>query len=186
MGGCCSKSFNDFSEGIKNLNTRHRYFIGSRKIFTISVDRRRMFGGHHVIVISNRRLKDITFELTFKGSMLNAVSGQEEAVAKVAIYDATDRSHLEQKGEVSCCLYGLADTAATILKSNKHYDLLDNNCQNFCSKFLAAYGLPSYATDKEIVHTVGGFIYKAAKLPIVGGIILNVASVLFQGSSRRS
>ena len=171
MGDCHSKSINQFSEGIKNLKTRHRNFMGRKKIFTISVDRRRIFGGHHVIVISDGRLKDITFELTFKGSMLNAISGQEAAVAKVAIYDAIDKSHLEQKGVVYCSLNGLANTAATILASDKHYSLLDNNCQNFCNKFLAAYGLPTYATDTAMLQTTVGIINKVVQLPIVGPVV---------------
>lgn len=96
MGCCCSKS-NDFSEGIINLNTRHRNFMRRKKKYTISVDRGQFIAGHHVIVISDGKYEDITFELTVKGSKLGAISGQEEAVAKVAIYDATDRSYLEQK-----------------------------------------------------------------------------------------
>ena len=68
-----------------------------KKKYTISVDRGQFIAGHHVIVISDGKYEDITFELTVKGSKLGAISGQEEAVAKVAIYDATDRSYLEQK-----------------------------------------------------------------------------------------
>ena len=129
-----------------------------KKKYTISVDHRQLIGGHHVIVISDGKHADITFELTVKGSNLSAIAGQEEAVAKVAIYDATDRSYLKQKGEVHCSLYELAETAAIILASNKHYDLLNNNCQNFCNKFLAAYNFPTYATDTEIIKTAGGIL----------------------------
>ena len=162
MGCCCSKSVNDFSEGIINLNTRHRNFMRKKKNYTISVDRGRFIAGHHVIVISDGKHEDITFELTVKGSKISAISGQEEAVAKVAIYDATDRSYLEQKGSVHCSLYELAETAARILASNNHYNLLNNNCQNFCNKFLTANGLQTYATDTEILQTAGGIISKAA------------------------
>lgn len=63
---------------------------------------------------------------------------------------------------VHCSLYELAETAATIIASNNHYNLLNNNCQNFCNKFLAAHSLPLYATDTEILQSAGGMVYKAA------------------------
>ena len=125
--------------------------MNRRKRYTISVDRKQLFGGHHVIVISDGTHEDITFELTFKGSVVSAVIGQEEAVAKVAIYDKTDRSYLEEKGVVKNSLYELSETAAGILKDNPHYHLLNNNCQNFCNKFLGTYNLPTYTTDAENV-----------------------------------
>ena len=161
--GCCSsccKSWpvNDFSEGIMNLNTRHRNFMKRRRNYTISVDRQQLIGGHHIIMISDGKHEDITFELTVRGSKLSATVGQEEAVAKVAIYDATNRNYLEEKGEVYRTLYELAETAARILTDNPHYDLLNNNCQSFCNKFLAAYNLPTYATDAEMVKTAGKII----------------------------
>ena len=74
-----------------------------------------------------------------RGSKLSATVGEEEAVAKVAIYDETDRSHLQQKATVVCSLYALAETAAGVLKSNPHHDLLANNCQQFCNKFIEIY-----------------------------------------------
>ena len=162
--GCCRSKYNEFSEGVMTLNTKHRNFMRRKKKYIISVDHGQRIGAHHVIVISDGKHEDITFELTVKGSMLSAIAGQEEAVAKVAIYDATNRSYLKQKGEVNSSLYELAETAATILASNKHYDLLKNNCQNFCNKFLAAYNLPTYATDIEKIQTAGNLISKVAPL----------------------
>ena len=135
-----------------------------KKSYTISVDHKQVIGGHHIIVISDGKHEDISFELTVKGSKFSATVGQEEAVAKVAIYDETNRDYLKQKGEVYCTLYELAETAASILKNNPHYDLLNNNCQDFCNKFLAAYNLPTYATDTEIVQTAGKIIYTAHSL----------------------
>ena len=75
--GCCSSCcksspVNDFSEGIMNLNTRHRDFMKKRRNYTISVDRKQLIGGHHIIVISDGKHEDITFELTVKGSKLSA------------------------------------------------------------------------------------------------------------------
>ena len=167
--GCCSSCcksspVNDFSEGVMNLNTRHRDFMRKRRNYTISVDRQQLIGGHHIIVISDGKNEDITFELTFKGSKLSATAGQEEAIAKVAIYDGANRNYLERKGEVYRTLYELAETAASIFTDNPHYNLLNNNCQNFCNKFLAAYNLPTYATDTEIVQTAGKFISTVSTL----------------------
>lgn len=134
-----------------------------RKRYTISVDRQQIIAGHHVIVISDGKHEDITFELTVKGSNKVSVilNPDTEAIAKVAIYDKTDRSYLEQKGEVDCSLYQLAETAAGILQKDKHYHLLNNNCQIFCNRFLAAYGLPTYATDADIVQKAGEVASKA-------------------------
>ena len=100
-----------------------------RTNYTISVDRKQLIGGHHIIVISDGKHEDISFELTVRGSKLNAAAGQEEAIAKVAIYDGANRNYLEQKGEVYCTLHKLAETAASILIDNPHYNLLNNNCQ---------------------------------------------------------
>ena len=135
-----------------------------KKNYTISVDHKQLIGGHHIVVISDGEHQDISFELTVKGSKLSATVGQEEAVAKVAIYDETNRDYLNQKGEVYCTLYELAETAASILKNNPHYNLLTNNCQNFCNEFLAAYNLPTYATDTEKVQIAGNIITTAYSL----------------------
>ena len=159
MGCCCcrskSSSTNDFSVGIMNLNTSHSSFMRRKRKYTISVDRS---GLHHVIVISDGKHEDITFELTAKGSKISAVATvvglQTEAIAKVAIYDETDKSGLERKGEVHCSLHELAETAASILESNPHYHLLNHNCQTFCNKFLKAYHLQTYETTSEKITAV--------------------------------
>ena len=124
-----------------------------RRNYTISVDRQQLIGGHHIIVISDGKHEDITFELTFKGSKLSAAVGQEEAVAKVAIYDGANRNYLERKGEVYRTLHELAETAANVLNSDRQYNWLSNNSQHFCNRFLEAHGLPSCTTDTRKVVT---------------------------------
>ena len=121
-----------------------------KKNYTISVDRKQLFGGHHIIVIRDGEHEDISFEITVE-SKISAAVGSERAIAKVAIYNETNRDYLEQKGEVYLSLCQLAETAARILESNPHYHLLNNNCQNFCNKFLEACKLPTYATDTQVV-----------------------------------
>ena len=165
--GCCSSCCksspaNDFSEGIMNLNTRHRDFMKKRRNYTISVDHQQLIGGHHIIVISDGKHEDITFELTVKGSKLSAAVGQEEAVAKVAIYDGSNRNYLERKGEVYRTLHELAKTAANILNSDRQYNWLSNNCQHFCNTFLEVHGLPSYTTDTRKVVTGAAAVGAAA------------------------
>ena len=182
MGCCCcrskSSSTNDFSVGIMNLNTSHSSFMRRKRKYTISVDRSTI---HHVIVISDGEHEDITFELTAKGSKISAaatVFGQEtEAIAKVTIHDKTDKSVLERKGEVKHSLYELAETAASILESNLHYHLLNNNCQTFCNKFLEAYHLPTYKTTSENVQTI------VESIVAVAGAAQHITS-LVRGSSQ--
>lgn len=136
--GCCSYSKslprNDFSEGIVSLHTKHRKFMQVKKGYAIFLDHRQSLD--HVIVIRDGENEDISFELTIKGSKS---SGQEEAVVKVTVYDETNRSHLQQKATVVCSLYELAAKAAEILESNPHHELLTNNCQEFCNKFIEVY-----------------------------------------------
>ena len=162
MGCCCRKPSprNDFSEGIKNLNSSHRSFMRKKKNYTISVDRKQLFGGHHIIVISDGEHEDISFEITVD-SKVNAAKGSERAKAKVAVYNETNRDYLEQKGEVYYSLYQLAETAARILENNQYYHLFNNNCQNFCNKFLGACNLPTYATDTQVAEGVMNVASKA-------------------------
>ena len=85
-----------------------------------------------------------------------AISGKEKAIAKVTEFRG-DKNSLEFKGEVNCSLYELAERAARVLDSNRQYNWLSNNCQNFCNKFLETNGLPTYQTDVETVQSVGLF-----------------------------
>jgi len=125
------------------MNKRKRYKISVYKV------------GHHAIVISDGENEDITFEITAAGSKISAISGQEQALAKVAIFNSDNRKDLKHTREKWCTLYQLAQTAASILDSNRQYDVVNNNCQHFCNKFLKNNGLPTYTTDtKSLTATV--------------------------------
>ena len=154
MGCCCSKSTNDFYDGIMRLNTRHRRDINKRKRYQISVYKNRLIAGHHAIVISDGENEDITFEITVAGGITSVFSGQEQALAKVAVFNSDNRKDLKYSKEKQCTLYQLAETAARILDSNRQYDVLNNNCQHFCNKFLESNGLPTYTTDDEIAKYI--------------------------------
>ena len=133
-----------------------------RKKYQISVYKNQLILGHHAIVISDGENEDITFELTVAGDKTSALSGQERAIAKVAIFDSNNKNDLAYKGEKQCSLYQLADIAASILDSDRQYDVISNNCQHFCNKFLERNGLSTYATDGEILTTVLPYVQKVS------------------------
>jgi len=141
------------------------------KKYQISVYRYLRFGGHHAIVISDGTTPHITFELTVMAGKSQAISGQERALAKVTEFSG-DINNLEYKGEVECSLYELAERAARVLDSDRQYNWLSNNCQNFCNKFLESNDLPTYKTDVQSVQSAG---------LIVAAITLLIS--LFRGSS---
>ena len=151
MGSCCSKPTNEFYDGIWELNTRHRRDMNRRKKYLISVYKDQLIAGHHAIVISDGENKDITFEITVTGGKTSALSGQERAVAKVAIFESNKRKDLKYTEETQCTLYQLAETAARILDDHCQFNVVSNNCQKFCNKFLERNGLPTYTTDDEIL-----------------------------------
>ena len=97
-------------------------------------------------MISDGKNKGITFGLTVVATKQQAIVGQERATAEVEIFKE-NRSQPEVKGEVICTLYEPAEKAGNILDNNPHYNLLTNNCQTFCNKFLEENGLSSYSTD---------------------------------------
>ena len=64
----------------------------------------------------------------------------------------------------------LAQIAGNILREMGDYDLLDNNCQDFCNNFLRDIGLSDkqYLTTPEIV-TIGTSAVALAATPSTSG-----------------
>jgi len=154
--------------------------MNKRKRYQISVYKNRLIAGHHAIVISDGENEDITFELTVAGDITNAFSGQEQALAKVAIFNSDNRKDLKYSKEKRCTLYQLAETAARILDNNRQYNVVNNNCQHFCNKFLESNGLPTYTTDDEIITTTA-----KASFPYIQKIASTAASYLNGSTSQR-
>ena len=142
---------NDFCDELIDLGTLHKNLLHIKKIYTIFVYRKLL---HHAIVISDGRNAPITFELTVMGGKAGAVLIGGRTIAKVLEF-TDDRNDLQKFGEVTCTLYELTQKAAKILNSNRNYNWLSNNCQNFCTRFLEANGLQSYTTDTRKVVTAG-------------------------------
>ena len=142
---------NDFYDELIELGTLHKNFIRLKQMYTISVDRSSY---HHAIVISDGRNDPITLELTVMGGKAGAMIAGGRTIAKVVVFKG-NTNNLNKRGEVTCTLYDLTYKAAKILNSNRNYNWISNNCQNFCTRFLEVNGLPSYTTDTRKVVTVG-------------------------------
>jgi len=148
---------NDYHKGIKKLNTSLKYNMKVEKEYKIFVYRYQKFAGHHVIVISDQQNNDIIFGLQVNSTRSQAIIGKGRAIAQVDIFDG-NKSHLEFKGPVTCTLHELAVKAGRILDQNSVYNLANNNCQNFCNKFLKVNDLPTYATDVEKAGIFAGML----------------------------
>ena len=143
---------NDFYDELIELEgTLHKNFVRKRKTYTIYLHRDSY---HHAIVISDGRNVPITLELTVMGGKAGAVMGGGRTIAKVVVFTG-DTNDVEEFGEVTCTLYELTQKAAEIINSDRNYNWISNNCQNFCTRFLEANGLPSYTTDTRKVVTAG-------------------------------
>jgi len=150
--------------------------MNKRKRYKISVYKSQVIAGHHAIVISDGKNEDITFEITVAGGKISAVSGQEQALAKVAIFESDKRKDLKYTREKRCTLYQLTQTATNVLDSNRQYDVVNNNCQHFCNKFLQSNSLPTYTTDDEIIKDT---------VPYVAPVLSTVASYLTGSTSQQ-
>ena len=149
---------NDFYTAIIKLPTLHKNFMHLRRGYHIKVYRGKCFGQHHYIVIHDGVNEDITLELAAVGEK-SAISETGEVTAVVRTLVGAKCSSLEHKGYVELTLYALTKVAADIINTNPHYNLLCNNCQDFCNKFLKALNIKTYMTDSE----------KAAKIGVVAG-----------------
>ena len=142
---------NDFYDEIIELGTLHINSIHIEQMHTISV----LQGSyHHAIVISDGRLAPIKFELTVTGRKAGAMIVGGRTIAMVSVFRG-DINDLDKRGEVTCTLYELTRKAAEIMNSDRNYNWISNNCQNFCTRFLEANGLPSCTTDTRKVVTAG-------------------------------
>ena len=139
---------NDYHTQILNLPTLHQNFMYEVRRYQISVYRGR-FAEHHFIVVSDGVHEDITLELTVIGDKKSVLSGQEKVVAAVNIFRG-DMNDLDKKGVVECTLHMLTEIAANILRRNPYYNLISNNCQDFCNKFLNELKQQTYMTDPQI------------------------------------
>ena len=140
---------NDYYKQIVNLNTLHKNFMHETRRYQISVHRGHYsFAQHHFIVVSDGMNKDITLELTVGGGVSTVLSSQENVIAKVNIFQGS-KDDLDNKGVLDCTLYKLTEIAAAIIRENPYYNLLTNNCQTFCNKFLDKLELKTYMTDQE-------------------------------------
>ena len=155
---------NEYYTKILNLDTLHKNFMNKKRRYRISVYRGQSFGQHHFIVVSDGDNEDITLELTVAGEKSAILSGQEKVIAAVNIFYGS-KSELENKGVVECTLHMLTEIATNVIRRNPHYNLLSNNCQDFCNKFLDMLKLENYMTDpqKAIVGGTGtSFVGSAA------------------------
>lgn len=146
---------NDYHTKILNLHTLHQNFMYEVRRYQISVYRGQGFGEHHYIVVSDGVHEDITLELTVGGEKSNILLSQEKVIAEVKIYRGR-KSDLENKGVVECTLHTLTEVAANILRRNPYYNLISNNCQDFCNKFLNALQQETYMTDPRKAEIAGG------------------------------
>ena len=94
------------------------------------------------------------------------------------------KKYLSKKREITCSLRELTETAAKIFENNPNYDLIENNCQNFCNNFLKRYGLPTYVTDVELVKAIGTLYFSEA-IPVIKAIQL-ISPKIMSWSSRSS
>ena len=127
-------------------------------------------------MLSDGENDDIILGLQVNAGKKQAIAGQERSIAQVAIFNG-NKSKLENKGKVLCTLNELATRAERVLASNQQYNLLSNNCQTFCNKFLAANGLPTYSTD--ITKTVIFLLILIAQ-PFIWGFIITVIVALIK------
>ena len=142
---------NDFCDELIDLGTLHKNLLHIKQMYTIFVYRKLL---HHAIIISDGRNDPITFELTVMDGKAGAVLIGGRTIAKVVAFTG-NKNDLERFGEVTCTLYELTQKAAKILNSDRNYNWISNNCQNFCTRFLEANGLRSYTTDTRIAVTAG-------------------------------
>ena len=155
---------NEYYAKILNLDTLHKNFMNKKRRYRISVYRGQSFGQHHFIVVSDGDNEDITLELTVAGEKSAILSGQEKVIAAVNIFHGS-KSELENKGVVECTLHMLTEIATNVIRRNPHYNLLSNNCQDFCNKFLDMLKLETYMTDPQkakIAGTGTSFVGSAA------------------------
>ena len=142
--------------------------------YQISVYRGQGFAEHHYIVVSDGVHEDVTLELTVRGTdRSNILLSKEKVITAVNIYQGR-KSDLENKGVVECTLHTLTEIAANILRRNPYYNLVSNNCQDFCNKFLNALQQETYMTDPQKA-AIGG-------AAITGGTISSV--IIFAAGSK--
>ena len=132
---------------IQNLNTLHKNVMYKERRYQISVYRG-SFGQHHYIVIDDGDNESITLGLTVGGGKSRILSGQEKAIPEVNLFQGS-KDDLDNKGVVDCTLHKLTEIAAAIIRENSYYNLITNNCQTFCNKFLDALGQETYMTDPQ-------------------------------------
>lgn len=165
--------YNDFHAKILNLGTLHKNFMYTERRYQISLYRSIPFGGHHCIVVSDGVNEDITLELTVAGDKRAILSGQQETIPAVNIFNG-DRRSLERKGTVECTLHKLTEIAANIIRRNPHYNFFSNNCQDFCNMFLDELSQETYMTDPQRAKMAG----KIASSVVGSTIVVHSAGTL--------
>lgn len=112
--------------------------------FTIYLDRGGLSGHFHdrIVLASEERYGYITFELS-----LNDKKKDKKIVPKCEKFEGNVQK-LQRKKELVCTLKGLADDATVILHSMdaEGYNVITNNCQNFCNHFLKKVDAKPYMT----------------------------------------
>ena len=135
---------NCFFKDIIKLPTLHKFFmLDIRKYRILSYQ---PFLSHHVIVVSDGKNEDITLELT-KDEKYN-----KAMIPKSAVFDG-NKDALIEMGTKDCSLYEQTEIAQQVFDNHGEYNLISNNCQDFCNKILRANGLPTYQTDSQIIIT---------------------------------
>ena len=107
---------------IVNLPTKHKNFMLDIKLYQILSYRPPL--SHHAIVISDGWNEDITLELS-KDKL-------DKTVPKSTVFNG-DKDFLTEVGEKQTSLYEQTDIAQRVFDNHGEYDLLSNNCQDFCN-----------------------------------------------------
>lgn len=139
---------NQFFAAIRNLPTLHSNVMMDIRKYRILSYRPPL--AHHAIVISDRKNEDVTLELTVDENL--------KPLPKSAVFNGGDEKFLIEIGTKDCSLYEQTVIAQQVYDNHGCYNLIDNNCQDFCNKILLANGLPTYETDSQkLVRILQGF-----------------------------
>ena len=131
-------------------STSYGSVLKKRTVFALYLHRGGIKGNFHdKIVVSSAKYGMVTLELS--------VNDKGEIVPKCQQFHGSAMEMNCQK-EVKCTFKNLAEIATEILETMaaSGYSLKDNNCQDFCNKFLKMMDAPQYKTTPEQVISATG------------------------------
>ena len=131
-------------------STSYGSVLKERMVFAIYLHRGGIKGGFHdSMVVSSAKYGMVTLELS--------VNEEGEIVPKCQQFNGS-AMELNCQKEVECTFKDLAEIATEILKpmAASGYSLKNNNCQDFCNKFLKVMDAPQYKTTSEIATSATG------------------------------